>query len=303
MKVLNATPIIDIIAPAGRIKSPAEIPAVENRIKQWGFQPRFGKNVFGDHSFLSNTTEKRFQDLKNALYATDAKVIWCYRGGSGCAELLPLLTTLPPPLQEKIFLGFSDITSLLIFLHEKWGWNTYHGPGARQILPGILEPPSLEAIKNLFLHNLAEVWIDDFAPINTIAQKPFEITAPIIGGNLAVIAHSLGTPYQPNPANKILLLEDVNEQAYKIRRMLTQLTQAGLFSNIQALILGNFLCNNDEEKDWINTELVEFAAQQIFPVLQTCSIGHGKQNALVPFGNPIILTHQKLRSVSYERAH
>jgi muramoyltetrapeptide carboxypeptidase len=294
MKALKPGSIIEIIAPAGKINVPAELPIVENLIKSWGFTPRFGKHLLSDHAFLSNSTELRFDDLQQALYTPDSEVLWCYRGGSGCAELLPLLAKLAPPAKQKIILGLSDITALLIFLHEHWQWQTFHAPCARQFSNDNLSADSKRLVKSLFLGELHEITIDDLTPLNSLANKPFALNAEIIGGNLAVISHLLGTPYQPHPVSKILLLEDINEPAYKIRRMLTHLTQTGIFNEVKAIIFGEFITDNENEKLLISIELHEFAKIQSVPVLQTKLVGHGNKNYLLPFGKSAELLNHKM---------
>ena len=288
MKPLKANRIIDIIAPAGKVHLPAVFDEIENILKIWGYQGRFSKNILGDHAFLSNTLENRFEDLTQALYAKDSDIIWCYRGGSGSSELLPLLDTLTPPSSPKIFLSFSDATSLHIYFNQQWGWTTYHGPGAKQLANDQLDKTSREMIQQLFSNNLDINY--KLKPLNNLSQNTPEISGIMTGGNLSIITHSLGTPYQIQTENKILLLEDINEPAYKIRRMLTHLSQANIFKNITALIFGEFIHKNLSEQAWIKHELQEFANHQYFPVFQTDQIGHGKTNYVVPLGSNVSLS-------------
>lgn len=289
MKPLKANSIVDIIAPAGKVHLPAVFDEIEQVLQSWGYQARFGKNILGDHPFLSNTLEKRFEDLTKAIYAEDSDIIWCYRGGNGSSELLPLLDILTPPSSSKIFLSFSDATSLHIYFNQRWGWTTFHGPGAKQIVGDKIDNTSLHYIQQLFKNQLDFSSQYNLIPINKISQHTAEISGIITGGNLNIIAHSLGTPYQIQANHKILLLEDVNEPAYKIRRMLTHLSQANIFKNIKTLIFGEFIHNNLTEREWIQNELLEFANPQSFPVFQTDKIGHGKTNYVVPLGDCVSL--------------
>jgi len=289
MKPLKAHNIIDIIAPAGKVHLPAVFDEIEQILQTWGYQARFGKNILGNHSFLSHTLEKRFEDLVQALYAEDSNIIWCYRGGNGSSELLPLLDTLTPPSSSRIFLSFSDATSLHIYFNQRWGWTTFHGPGAKQIVGDKIDNISLNHIQQLFKNQLDSPLNYHLKAVNKISEKTAEISGIITGGNLSIIAHSLGTPYQIQTDHKILLLEDVNEPAYKIRRMLIHLSQANIFKNIKALILGEFINPDLLEKQWIEHELQEFANLQSFPVFQTDKIGHGKTNYVVPLGSCVSL--------------
>jgi muramoyltetrapeptide carboxypeptidase len=284
MKPLKANTIIDIIAPAGKIDLPAPLHAIEVLLKSWGYQARFGKNLFGNHPFLSHHPDKRFTDLKKAIYAKDSDIIWAYRGGSGSAELLPLLDTLSPPSSPKLFLGFSDVTSLHIYFNQQWKWPTYHGPGAGQMINGLIDNHSLNAVQKLLRGELLS--FAPLTPFNTYSKNLSALSGVITGGNLSIIIHTLGTPYQIQTENKILLLEDVNEPAYKIRRMLVHLKQAGIFHHITALLLGEFISSDTRQKQYIEDEIQEFAHQQNFPVFKTNSVGHGKTNYVTPLGLP-----------------
>jgi len=256
--------MIEIIAPAGNVKDPSSLQRVSDFLNTWGYQARFGQHI------LQSDKSARLDDLKTALYSPDSKIIWCFRGGSGSSELLPDLTLLTPPAVPKIFLGFSDVTSLHIFFTQQWGWTTYHGPGARQPAENEIDAESVHRIKLL---------------LDTHKTRPLpgiQLTGPITGGNLSIISHSLGTPYQLNAAHKHLLLEDTNEPAYKVRRMLTQLSHAGIFKNILSVLIGEFIHKDPEQVKLIQQE---FKLLDLPVPLQFLScIGHGKTNYVVPLG-------------------
>lgn len=269
MMLRKTFPIIEIIAPSGKVKIPAQLEQVDQLLKSWGYQARFGKYLIGDHAFLANTAENRFKDLYAALHNEDSDIIWCYRGGSGASELLPLLAKSKKPRKPKLFLGFSDATALHIFFTQQWGWTTYHGPGARQPALNEIDDESIKRIKALFDNNV-------------IPPPLLNLSGKFTGGNLSIISHSLGTPYQIKTDNKILFLEDINEPAYKIRRMLTQLDQAGLFDHIKTLVFGEFLHKDPEERKLIQVELKAFSENKHIPVRQASHIGHGKTNYVIP---------------------
>ncbi len=262
-------PVVEIIAPAGKVKNPAELEHVDKLLKSWGFQARFGQYLIGEHAFLSNSAENRFKDLETAIDNEDSEIIWCYRGGSGASELLPYLKKSRKPYQAKIFLGFSDITMLHLFFTQHWGWTTYHGPNARQTAMNEVDAESIKRVKALFE--------------NTLIPPPLlNLSGKFTGGNLSIITSSLGTPYQIKTDNKILFLEELNEPAYKIRRMLTQLEQAGLFEHLKALVIGDFMHKDTEEKKLIQHELDNFIKSKHIPTRVTSIIGHGKTNYIIP---------------------
>ena len=257
--------MIDIIAPGGEIRDPSGMARLEAALSEWGYHARFGNHI------LNNSLKSRLADIKTALYSPDSHIIWTYRGGSGASELLPELYKLAPPEKPKLFLGFSDITALHIFLIQQWGWTVYHGPGARQIADKLIDNESIDQVKLLF-------------DTQQTKPLPLPISGDIIGGNLSIISHSLGTPFQINTDHKHLLLEDVNEPAYKIRRMLTQLKQAGLFKSIKSLLIGEFSHKNPGQQILIQELLQNLQNTQLdntIPVYFAPYIGHGKTNYIV----------------------
>lgn len=287
--ILQPGSVIDIIAPAGKIHDPQEIKKVVQLIEAWGYRARLGKNLLGNHAFYSNTLELRFEDLKYALFDKSSSAIWCYRGGYGSLELLPLLASLAHPPTPKVFIGFSDITILHIFFLQRWGWRTIHGPSVRQIAVNEIDLISQNLIKDLLIGTRKEIIISDLLPLNAAAEAVKTIQLSFIGGNLAVITHTLGTPYQINAKNKLLLLEDVNEPAYKVKRMLTHLELANIFNDVAGIVFGEFN-NNFGQEELTNTILMEFAKNKEIPILKTSSIGHGKINYPIPLGTLTTLT-------------
>ncbi len=282
--------IIDIIAPAsGKESMQDELPKITDALKHWGYTARFGQHIIGKHPLSSNTNEYRFADLKEALYNDTSDIVWCYRGGYGCGELIPELAKLTPPKKQKLFIGFSDVTFLHIFLNQQWGWQTIHGPGARQTALKEIDEPSQKAIHDVLANHPTEFVLDHVVALNDAAKKSNNFSGILTGGNLAIISNTIGTPYQIDATNKILLLEDINEHAYRVRRLLIHLKHAGILNNIKGLLFG---CFDNTDPAEINRELIQFAQEQEFPVFQTDAIGHGKKNIAVSVGCPIELkTH------------
>lgn len=282
-------PIIDIIAPAaGKDSIREDLPKIADALNLWGYTARFGKHMVGSDPLSSNSNELRLADLKEALYNETSDIVWCYRGGYGCGELIPELAKLTPPKKQKLFIGFSDVTFLHIFLNQHWGWQTVHGPGARQTALKEIDENSQLAIQNILANRPTEFILNQVIALNDSAKKSNTLSGMLTGGNLAIISNTIGTPYQIDTKNKILLLEDINEPSYRVRRLLIHLKHAGLLTGLKAILFGYFE-NSDE---LINQELIRFASEQDFPVFQTDAIGHGKKNIAVGVGCSIELkTH------------
>ncbi|MSP52818.1 MAG: LD-carboxypeptidase [Gammaproteobacteria bacterium] len=275
---------VDIVAPAGK-SEPAVLQKITELLASWGLKVNIPSNTLGDDLICANTDEIRFALLKDALLNPDSKAIWCLRGGYGSMRLIPELEQLTPPKQQKLFIGFSDITALHIFLNQKWGWPTIHGPSAQQAATDQLDHDSIIKVQNLFLGKTKEIEFNNLVALNNAAKIMRKITAPIVGTNLTLVECSLGTSWHINTEQKILLLEDVNMTAYQIDRSLQHLKQAHVFKNAVAVLLGDFM-GLDKEKDaeLIDKVLQRFANELSIPVLKIPTIGHDKTNYVLPLG-------------------
>lgn len=285
---LKAQDIVDIIAPASFCPPPENsLPAVKDTLKEWGLVPRIAENIYGKDLLCANTDEQRFLFLKEALLNTESKAVWCLRGGYGCTRLIPFLKNINPPKHSKLFIGFSDITALHIFLQDQWGWATLHGPSARQVAIKDIHEDNIIEIKDFILGKQTSIEFNHLTPMNKLAEQNRTVTSVITGGNLCLVQTSIGTSWQINAAHKILFLEEVNERGYRVDRMLEHLEQAGIFNDVSAIIFGDFIGGKEVDgTNFVEPVLKRFAEQANFPVLRCLDIGHGKTNRPLPFGIP-----------------
>jgi muramoyltetrapeptide carboxypeptidase len=254
MPKLQKGDLVDVISPASPVTK-EEIDEIAQFLDKKGLKMRFfyekelvlaqkPKNSF------PLDAKARFLQLKKALNSGDSKAIWCVRGGYGSADLIPFLQNEPKITQNKLFIGFSDITALGIFLQQNWGWKIIYGPMIAQLANGKKLTKSAEnAIFSLVFgekssnlhYNLQN---SDFS------QK---ISGTLVGGCLSVLMQSFGTSYEIDFADKILLLEDVGEDGQKTERRFEQLLQIMAHKNSypKAVLLGNFCqyMNKKSQKD------------------------------------------------------
>lgn len=228
-----------------------------------------------DMVYHSNTDEERLRMLKKALY-DDSKeaVIWSLRGGYGSARLIDELQKLPKPKREKIFIGYSDITALHLFLSQKWHWKTIHGAGFDELVNSNKDPNNLKDLAKFLSNPKNSLVIDNLTPINQKARNAQKISGPMTGGNMTIVQTSLGTDWQIETKDSILFLEDHNEQGYKLDRMFNHMKQVGLFKNVKAIIVGDL---GKEDKE-VSFALERFAAEMSVPVFKTDQFGHGYKN-------------------------
>lgn len=271
--------LIDVIAPSGRVE-PEVLPQLSAALAQMGFTARIPSNLLGDDLISANSDSVRLILLKQALWAEDSDFVWAIRGGCGATRLLPGLQNLSPPSKKKRLMGFSDITALHLFLTQHWGWETIHGISARQLaLPDEVEAESLNLSKALLQDPAFKVSYP-LQALNPLATTDLIIKAALTGGNLKLTECSLGTFWQINTQHKILLIEDLNELAYRVDRTLTHLLQAGVFDQVKAVIFGDFTYGARTAEATENNRVIErFANELKIPVWRGPFFGHGKINS------------------------
>ncbi len=226
-------------------------------------------------AFHSNTDEERFLFLKEVLYDNSKNtVIWCLRGGYGSARLIDKLKKLPKPKNEKIFIGFSDVTALHLFLSQHWKWKTIHGSELKAILDPNKDPQNFQRIADIISKRAITLKLENLTPLNKRAEKLEKITGRLTGGNLTLLQTSIGTDWQINTENKILFLEERGAKGYQIDRALLHLKQARILKHVKAIIFGDF-----SSGDEYNTLALErFSSEIHIPVFKTNQFGHGNIN-------------------------
>ena len=234
--------------------------------------------------FSANSLEYRTQHLVYSLTNPESKAVWAIRGGYGASKIIPVLETIEPPKQAKLLLGFSDITVLHLFVQNKWHWTSLHSPVLNQI---VNNAAYLEPLKPI-LFGQETVHYDQLRPLNEAAKQEQIIDGDITGGNLSMVQTSLATSWQINAKDKIIFLEDVNEEGYRLDRMLNHFLQAGVFAQAKAVIFGEFTPPKDHQL--CGPAIENFAQQLNIQVLSFPFIGHGDINLPLPLGSSCSLS-------------
>lgn len=275
--------IIDVVAP-GFASTEAEVEGARQFLLNWGFKPRIPKGLIQKHFLHSNSDEKRFHHLKNAFLAEDSKAIWCLRGGYGANRLLPFLDKLKVPKKNKLFLGISDVTSLHIYLNQKWNWSTLHAPlldrlGQKKV-PQIIEREIFQTLTG----KIEQISYKKIKPMNSYAKNIKAIKAPIVGGNLTVIQSTLGTPYQINLKNKFLFVEDLGERGYRVDRIFEHLYQSNALKGCKGVLIGEFIGGVEPDGKTILWPLVfkRWAEDSKIPFFSGIEVGHGVSQRPLP---------------------
>ncbi len=250
-------------------------------ITSMGFHVNIPPGLMDPKGYLSASDESRAGHINRYFADPGIKAIFCARGGYGSIRILEYLDWETIFNNPKIFVGFSDVTTLLSAFYVKCRFAVYHGPMAATL------SDSDEASRTALLTALTSRFPYRLSLENCSILKSGTALGPVIGGNLASLCHLMGTHYAPNTKNHILFLEDRGEPIYKIDRMLMHLKLAGCFDGINGLVLGSFTeCGDYWDIEKLITDLLD---DYDIPLVSGLNAGHGGQNLTIPMGIPAFL--------------
>ncbi|WP_138206483.1 S66 peptidase family protein [Haloimpatiens lingqiaonensis] len=253
-----------------------------------GFKIKLAKNIFNRKGYLAGTDEERVSDLMEMFKDKNVDIIMCLRGGYGSSRLLPLIDWSIIKNNPKIFIGYSDITILLNEIYRRCNLITFHGP---MFTSNLKEKHTLESLLTTLQQGFKPYSINSY-DIHVKSSVNYITEGFLVGGNLSLICSTLGTPYEINTTEKILFLEEIGEEPYKIDRMLTQLHEANKLEKCRGFILGHFT-NCDTENPANSLSLNEVIKDKILslnkPTLFNFPSGHDYPNITLPIGAKIRL--------------
>lgn len=238
-------PRIGIVACSSPV-GPLELELGLARLRASGFEAVVHPNVLRRHFVNAGTDEERAQSLLDYAFDDSIDAIWCARGGYGAARVVSLLYQLGQSRipRSKMLVGYSDVTILHEFVRQHWGWHTLHAPmiAASKTSPTNDEWNAIDALVR------GDPWPTPYTlPVRWLTSPPSQnLIGDVIGGNLSLWTSMAGTPWQPNPRDKILFFEDIGEAVYKIDRYVVQLEQANMLEGAAAIVLGDFTDCADE---------------------------------------------------------
>lgn len=266
---------IGLVAPA----SPFDIEQLYRGVsllESAGFNVRMSKSIFLKSGYLAGSDTQRAALVMKMFDDPVVKAIICARGGFGSMRLLPLLDYKRIREQPKILVGFSDVTALLATIYMRCGFVTFHGPVAAS-----LPASDRKSLTALIAAVSGDTPVELTATGGTVI-RPGMGEGPVLAGNLTTMCHLIGTPYQPQTRDHILLLEDRGEAPYRLDRMLTQLDMAGFLDDIAGVAFGSFdACGAPDEFLRIISDRFKSAP---YPVQTGLEFGHGKRNLTIPVG-------------------
>ena len=308
---LKTGAVIDIIAPSSPPKNLKWKKGMEI-LQSWGLCPRLAKGSLSPWLFHSHTDKKRSYFLRRAFSNKESSVVWMLRGGYGLQKLMPSFIK-NRSLKKKLFIGYSDGTPLHLFLNSR-NFPTLHAPLIGE-LPD-LSQKNLSLLKNVLFGQKTEILFKNLKPAGPFPNKALKsksqfknrensrllrasltnspstnrqkiLKASLTGGNLSLLSSSVGTAYFPSLTGRFLFIEDVNEEDYKVDRMLSHLFFSGALKGVKALLFGSF----PPLRRWPKF-FESFCAFCRIPLIFGLPCGHKAPHYPLPFNTPAKLVIQ-----------
>ena len=293
-KALKPGDTVGLVMPATAIDTPEWINISKEVAESLGFKVVMGKNVGNTYGYLAGTDQERAADINEMFRRSDVQGVFPIQGGWGSMRLLPYLDFELIRKNPKVFIGYSDITTLLLAFRKYSGLVTFHGPNIRSTFNDYVSDYYFRAITSS-------------VPLGLLKQPPLppgekvekenriimlhggKASGELVGGNLSLLVTTLGTPFELDLTGKILFLEDVREEPYRIDRMLTHLFLSGALNNVAGIIVGKM--RDCEPKDGGFTG--SLTLEEIFrtrlgslgkPAIYGLSFGHIRDQITLPIG-------------------
>lgn len=283
---------IALVAPAGPLLEQDDLVRAQSLCRALDYEPVLGAHAGGHYGYFSGTDEERLADLNAALRDPAVDAVWCIRGGYGVTRILDGVDFDALARRPRAVIGYSDITALLAAVTRRAGLVAFHAPMARAEMPrfsrlhfervlavpqpaGTLEP----------LPPPPDVLMPQEHRVTTIRGGVAE--GPLAGGNLTLLQCLIGTAYFPDLDGALLFLEDVNEDLYRVDRMLAHLRMIGALARLRGVLVGRFTGLKRDLGDGalgVDHVLGHYLRPLGVPVLAGLPIGHIDAQWTLPVG-------------------
>jgi len=278
---------VGIVAPASNVNREM-LEAGCDGLRRAGYEPFYLESILERDLYFAGSAERRARELEEMFTRDDLRAIVCARGGYGSNYLLPALDSKTIDLAKiakhpKIFVGYSDLTTLLTWFSDAAGLVTFHGPMVAKDF-GVADGVDLASWQNA-VSGAAEWEIGEGSGAKPLVAE--EAEGILYGGCLSILVAALGTPYDIQTAGTILFLEDLAAKPYQIDRMLMQLKLAGKLQGVRGIVFGEMLdCRQGPTQDYTLEEVVlRIVGDLGIPVAFGLRSGHvSRANTTLPIG-------------------
>jgi muramoyltetrapeptide carboxypeptidase len=275
---------IGIIAPASNIKREL-LEAGCDALRRLGYKTFYFDSILERDLYFAGSIDRRARELEEMFARDEIRAIVCARGGYGANYLLESLNLENIRAHPKIFVGYSDITSLLTHITDSVGLVTFHGP---MVTKDFAQEDGVDSVSWEAALTATTTWEVNFGPdsgAKTLQPGPAE--GMLYGGCLSLLVASLGTPYEIHTAGMILFIEDRAEKPYQIDRMLMQLKLAGKLDDVRGIVFGEMLdCMQKKDQGYTLEEVILRVIGDLgVPVAYGLRSGHvSRRNITLPLG-------------------
>lgn len=283
--LLKTGDAIGIVAPSSSYKEifKKNFEKAMNLLETMGYKLVFGNNLFETSEDFAVDASKRAADINEMFENREIKAIICLQGGENANAVLPLINYELIKKNPKIFLGLSDITTILNAIYKKTGLITYHGNDFLFGFGGDFSEYDMNDFEDTFVKgNRKEI----IPTVNRRIIRNGDTEGVLIGGNLRCLLKLAGTEYFPNFKNAILFVEAQSGKIKQYEYMFEQLKQIGVFDLINGVIVGYVKGLQEEPKSRIQMEdiLLKVTSNYSFPIIKCDDFGHKNSNATMPIG-------------------
>lgn len=273
---------IGIVCPAGAMPVEKVSECIRVLNEDWGFTTRVGKTVGNQFNYFSGTDVERLNDFQEMLDDDEVKAVLCARGGYGMGRIIDKIDFKKFKNQPKWIIGYSDITVLHSHLYSNYYISSLHAP-----MSGAFNE---DGYKNEFVLSLKNALegkkLKYSCPVHEFNRKG-EAIGELVGGNLALLAHLVGTDSDIKTRGRILFIEDIGEYLYNIDRMMYQLKRGGKLARLAGLIVGGFTESKDTENPFGQTayEIIrDIIKEYDYPVCFDFPVSHTEKNYALKIG-------------------
>ena len=252
-------------------------------LRDLGYEPFYFDSILERDLYFAGSVERRTRELEEMFVRDEVRAIICARGGYGSNYLLKALDLKKIQSNPKIFVGYSDLTSLLTYFTDAAGLVTFHGP---MVAKDFADPNGIDLDSWEHALNGSSEWpleLDsDVKPL-----VPGSAEGILYGGCLSILVASLGTPYEIQTAGTILFIEDIAAKPFQIDRMLMQLKLAGKLDEVRGIVFGEMVdCTQNKDQSYsLQDVILRVVGDLGVPVAFGLRSGHvSRRNITLPFG-------------------
>lgn len=278
--------VIGIVAPSGPTTK-EKVKLAKDQLEGLGFQVKLGHSCYEKHGYLSGKDEVRARDLNHMFEDQEVQGIICLRGGYGASKILNRIDLEQIAKRPKVFVGYSDITALHLAMNQISKLVTFHGPMGSSDIAGGLDDFTREGFLKAVMGSspMGEIQNPKGKKMQSLVGG--KANGILVGGNLSLIAATMGTPYEIDTKGKILFLEEIGEEPYRVDRMLTQLLLSGKLGDAEGILLGDWMdCEPEEPEKSLSLMAVfeEIIGPLGKPTIYDVEAGHCSPMITLPFG-------------------